>query len=233
MQILWRLVLAHLLADFTFQTDYIAKWKRLNVYGGITHSLIFFVCGAALCSGSLGETWPFLGSSIQLNGWLALMLLSFFHFLEDEWRVWAIKRFNSADSFLFFVVDQVIHLLLIFIFFPPLAAAPREKIIFLAILFVMTTHFSSIFVYFAEKAVRGSAVLEPRERYYAMAERLAIGLALLLPGFWAASFVAAWLPRLLINKKEHPEFNVSFVNIAVSNLLAVLFGVIARVVYYG
>ena len=55
MDIFWRLVLAHLLADFTFQTDFIAKWKRESIFGGLIHSFIFFVCASLLCFARLHE----------------------------------------------------------------------------------------------------------------------------------------------------------------------------------
>ncbi len=153
MEIFWKLVLAHLLGDFTFQTDFIAKWKRESIFGGLMHSLIFFACAAALCFGQLGEHWAAWGVSFPVNGWVMLAVLSLFHFFEDEWRVRTIRKAQSADSFLFFIIDQCIHIGLIFVFFPPQTWQMPEKWIFLSMLFVLTTHFTSIFVYFSEKAV--------------------------------------------------------------------------------
>ena len=231
MAIFWRLILAHLLADFTFQTDFIAKWKRKNLFGGVVHSLVFFVCAAALCYAQMGQPWSVFGRQFPVNGWFALTLLTFLHLLEDEWRVWTVNRSNSADSFIFFLIDQFVHVALIFIFFPLQSAYYNEKWVFLAILFIMITHFSSIFVYFLEKEVMGSAKLETRERYYSMGERLAIGLALLLPGLWAFSFTAVWLVRAVFKRGKNRE-DVSILNAAVSNALAVLFGLAARSIFY-
>lgn len=230
MDLFWRLILAHLLADFTLQTDYIASWKRKNMAGGLAHSLVFFVCGAALCFGQLGDPWVVFGHSLPVSIWVALAALTFFHFLEDEWRVQTIKRASSKDSLLFFFVDQGVHVALIFLFFPPLAAQSPEKWVALAILLVLTTHFTSIFIYFIEKQLRGSSELVASERYNSMAERLVTGLLLLLPGAWAL-ISAAWLGlvffRWFKNKQAVPALNM-----AIGNSLAVLFGIMARAVFY-
>jgi len=232
MQILWRLVLAHLLADFTFQTDFIAKWKRESIFGGLIHSFVFFACASVLCFSQLGRPWAAFGIALPANGWVALALLSFCHFLEDEWRVRTIRKFRSADSFFFFLLDQFIHLALIYFFFPPGRIARPETWVMFGMLFVLATHFASIFVYFIEKTVSGSSRLDTRERYFSMAERLAICIALLLPGFWALSFAAAWLPRMFISR-SHPEYDTSFLNHISGNLLAIILGVAARTIYYG
>ena len=232
MGIFWRLILAHLLADFTFQTDFIAKWKRKNIFGGLAHSFIFFVCASALCFGQLGQPWLLFGRYFHINCWAVLGVLSFFHFLEDEWRVRTIRKLVSADSFFFFLLDQCIHIALIFVFFPPQTYQLPEKWIIFAILFVLTTHFTSIFVYFTEKTVSGSSKLGIGERYFSMAERLTVGLALVLPGFWAFGVVAAWIPRLFIGRR-YPEYRASRVNMIIGNSLAIFFGLIARAVYYG
>ena len=39
MAIFWRLILAHFLADFTFQTNAVASWKRQSVWGMAVHVL--------------------------------------------------------------------------------------------------------------------------------------------------------------------------------------------------
>ena len=49
--IFWRLVLAHLLADFSLQTNRLAAWKRQSPLGTLVHSVIFGMCAAVLC-------WP-------------------------------------------------------------------------------------------------------------------------------------------------------------------------------
>jgi len=228
MELLLRLVLAHFLADFTLQTNYIARWKRENVSGGIAHSLIFFACSIVLCYARLGQVWVTVGS-LQVHGWIALAALSFLHFCEDEWRVWTIKRLGTPDSVWFFLWDQCIHLILVFVFAPLGPGRGLEKPVLLAILFILVTHFSTIFVYYVEKGVLGSADIETQEKYYSMAERLVIALALLLPGWWALAVIGILVFKFFFSRKF---WEVTRLNLAIGSALSVLFGLCARYVFY-
>jgi hypothetical protein len=170
-------------------------------------------------------------AGIAVTGWAAIAVMTVFHFVVDEWRVWTIQRLNSPDTFLFFLLDQFIHLLLIFLFSPLLPASVPETWVVLAILLVLTTHFTSIFVYFLEKDLFGFARLHGREKYFSMAERLATALSLLLPGLWAFSFLAVWLLGMVMRRRrQDPDF--SWLNIILGNVLAVIFGLIGRSIYY-
>ena len=168
MQIFWRLILAHLLTDFTLQTNFIAGWKRKNLWGGMAHSLVFFVCSWVLCYGRLTDVWVTFGNNVVIQGWTAITLLTILHFLEDEWRVWTIQRLNSPDNIWFFLWDQFIHFVLIFVFFPVQNGFNPEKGILLAILFILTTHYATIFIYYMEKDFFGHAELITEKKYYSM-----------------------------------------------------------------
>jgi hypothetical protein len=230
--ILWRLVLAHLLADFTFQTNFIAAWKKRNVWGGILHSAMFLVIGTALCWGYLTDIWVIVGGELIIQGWMALILLSILHFVEDEWRVWTIQKFNSPDNFAFFVWDQVIHLILIFVFFPAqLGFKTDETWVVLAILFVLTTHFTTIFVYYIEKDIFNRTDALADDKYVFMAERLLIAVCFLLPGWWAFSFLGVWALRTLVTRMFKKMPATSWTNILIGNGMAVLFGLFARLIY--
>jgi hypothetical protein len=231
MQIFWRLVLAHFLADFTLQTSFIVNWKRKNSWGGLVHSAIFLVCSLLFCLPLLSEPWPMPGNLFVLPGWLALLILSALHFVVDAWRVWAIKKRKMPDSFLFFLSDQFIHLLLIFLFSPYRTPFVSEKWVYLTILLVLVTDFSTIFLYFLEKDLFGYTRLLMQQKFYAMAERLVTALALLLPGWWALAFLVVWLTRLSVNR-THDKYDFSWFNILAGNALAVLFGIIGRYIYY-
>jgi hypothetical protein len=220
MEIFWRLVLAHFLADFTLQTNFIAQWKRRNIVGGVIHSLLFFICGGSLCFGSL-----------SINGWLLLAFVTLLHFIEDAWRVHRVKRSPASDSFLFFAYDQFIHLSIIFMIFPPVTGSLPEKWVILAILFVLVTHFSSIVIYFLKKDFTKAPGTSEREKYLSMIERLAIFSALLLPGWWALSFLLVWL-FIAFTIRFRPEKNLSWLGLVSGNLLAVFFGIVARLTYY-
>ncbi|MFH1074299.1 MAG: hypothetical protein V1752_04335, partial [Candidatus Firestonebacteria bacterium] len=184
-----------------------------------------------LCWNYIGETWLAPAAGINLHGWLVLLILTSLHFLEDEWRAWTIQKLNSPDSLFFFLWDQFIHIALIFVFFPDQINLHPEKWVLLAILFVLTTHFSAILIYFIEKEVFGYSRLLTQEKYYSMGERLVTSLSLLLPGWWALSFFMLWLVRIVVHwTKSDREFSV--INIVAGTLLAVLFGLLARLLIY-
>src|SRR4051812_43217922 len=115
MIIFWRLVLAHILGDFTLQFNAIAHWKRHSKWGMAVHVLTHPIVSGAL-------TWPFLGRVwietrwLHLPGWLCVLLIGFFHYLEDEWRVWSIQKTGAPDSTVFFFWDQAVHLAVILAF---------------------------------------------------------------------------------------------------------------------
>src|SRR5690348_17232091 len=110
MEIFWRLVLAHFIADFSLQTNHIAQWKRESPMGIALHVLMHPLVSAML-------VWPFITLSwiktpwFAVPGWLCILILALMHYLEDEWRVYAIQKTGSADSTGFLLWDQLIHMI--------------------------------------------------------------------------------------------------------------------------
>jgi len=231
--ILWRLILAHLLIDFTFQTNFIAEWKKRNVWGAALHSALFLAVGSILCWGYLTDIWMIVGGQFIIQGWMAILLLTMLHFFEDEWRVWTIQKLNSPDTFVFFIWDQVIHIVMILVFFPAqFGIKTDETWVILAILFILTTHFTTIVIYYIEKDRFGHTEVLTHGKYYFMAERLLVAVCILLPGAWALSFLGIWLIRLAITRIWKKLLVTSWTNIMVGNALAIVFGILARLVYY-
>ena len=89
---LYRLILAHLLTDFPFQTSYIFKLRK-NWWGNLIHASIFIPTGAIL-------VLPFLGKA-----WLCVVFIGITHFIIDQWKVIKTKDGNIW----LFLVDQIIH----------------------------------------------------------------------------------------------------------------------------
>ncbi|OGS17575.1 MAG: hypothetical protein A2219_01345 [Elusimicrobia bacterium RIFOXYA2_FULL_50_26] len=231
MEIFWRLLLAHLLTDFTFQTDFLARWKLKSIAGVLVHSLVFFVCAGALCFPEINDVWPIKEPYVALRGWLVIAILSLLHFLEDGWRVWAINRENSSDSFAFFLWDQFTHYFMLFVFAPAGGGLLPGKWVSLGIIFVLATHFSAIVIYYIQKGLRNPVQIMRKEKYYFILERFAIAAALMLPGFWALTFAVVLLMRKAVKKISFPS-PFSPVNLAASPLLAITFGTLARIIFY-
>lgn len=245
--IFWRLILAHLLIDFTFQTNFIAEWKKRNVWGALLHSLMFLVFGVILCcwfpdpnQSLLRWEWTYLtdiwvmtaNNTIIIQGWMAILLITILHFIEDEWRVWTIQKLNSPDTMFFFIWDQIIHVILIFVFFPERFGIHPELWVMFAILFVLTTHFTTIFIYYLEKDIFGHTNVLIHDKYTAMTERVVTAMSLLLPGWWALSFLVLWTARGVGLRFLRKPQGFSWTNLLVGNGMAVFFGLLARWIYY-
>src|SRR5258708_1140857 len=117
MLIFWRLFLGHLLADFTFQFNFIHSWKLHSSWRIIIHSTLhpfFYTC---LTWNYLDDVWVH-SRYLWLRGWMCILLITLFHFLEDAWRVNNVRQYPSHDNTLYFLWDQAIHCLCLFIFLP-------------------------------------------------------------------------------------------------------------------
>lgn len=227
MYFFWRLLLAHILADFTFQTNRIAKWKREDVSGVFFHVLIFLFFAVAI-------NYQYLP---RRDFALALLILAASHVIEDQWRVYSITKYKSPDNLIFFLWDQFVHILLIFVLAPkdPIEASP-EKWVYIVIIFVLASHFSTVFIYFLKKAFYSDATIVTEEKYHGIVERLLIVGCFIIPGklYWIIMPVAAILiigQRLSI-KNMQPNLDFSTFNIATSSIIGIVLSILARVVWY-
>ena len=117
MDIFWRLLLAHLLADFTLQFDIVNRMKRKNVWGMSLHCLTHLATASALTWSSLPVVWFTLGP-VRVNGWGALAIMLTAHFLIDEIRIYSMKRLGYPDGTISFLADQVLHIYVLFLISP-------------------------------------------------------------------------------------------------------------------
>ncbi len=222
MFLFWRLILAHLLADFTLQTNKIAEVKSKNIFGVMVHTLIFFMLSL------------FLYNNFLENNWIYIVVIALSHFFIDTMRIVVIKKYRKKDSVLFFIVDQILHISIIFLvwkFFLVLSAPlMRERWVIVLALYIIATHFTTIFIYylknFDETSIKG------KEKYYGIAERTIIFFCLLLPGFWKMLFPLVWMGRFFLAKTRIKEqLDYSRENIIVGSGMAIIVGIIARIVY--
>lgn len=228
MNVFWRLILAHLLTDFTFQTNGIAEWKRRSFWGVLVHSSIFLVLSVIF-------TWPLLLQTWwKLPGYICVILLFAIHIVEDYYRIFSIRKVGSPDNIFFFLWDQFIHVILIFLFSPlDTGKIFGEKLFIIFSLAVMVTHFTSIFIYYIEDAFFGNELITKRlkGKYYLIVERLLIFACFLLPGFWWIIFPAVWIVRPF-TYRNNTEFKFSHLNVILSNLSAIGFGILARLILF-
>lgn len=179
MKIFFRLLLAHLLTDFTFQTDFIARWKRKNFLGVVVHSLIFFIFGIFLLWHELGNIW------FKLPGWVWMIILFILHMVEDESRAYNVRHFHTEDNILYFLWDQFIHIIFLYL------SSPKnnfdfEPVILILCLIILGTHFTSVLVLYIENMFYSKEVAEKnfKFKYLYIFLRLITILLFLFPGQW-------------------------------------------------
>ncbi|MDD5657223.1 MAG: DUF3307 domain-containing protein [Elusimicrobia bacterium] len=234
MAIFWRLLLGHLLADFTLQTNFINRWKRSSLVGMLAHCVMHPVCCAALTWPYLGETWSVLGE-LPLPGWACVLLLFAVHFLADQWRVMMIFKHKAPDNTLSFVWDQVIHGAVIFALFPlgpgsGLFAGP-ERWPVLACLLIFLTDACAVTLYFLEKDLYGTGFPRFDEKLVGMLERLVLALCFLLPrGGWLTA-APLWL-AVMFGLRARRLLDLTWFSLGFGAVAGVLGGLFARAAYF-
>ncbi len=235
MIIFWRLLLSHLLADFTLQFDVVNRLKRRNVWGMLLHCLTHFVVSAALTWNFLPETWFNLGP-LAVNGWGALALMLAAHFATDQLRVYSMKVLHFRDNTLSFLADQAVHFYVLFMISPVIINGPDlllgEKWAAIAAMLVLVTHFTTVLVYFFEKDMFGKGFPNFDEKYFLIFERLVLWAFFFAAGYWWLPFAAAWVFQLFYLKRKR-IIDLSKVNVWLSVAITVLLGLWTRFAYYG
>lgn len=97
-----RLLLAHLFADFPFQTKRVFERKVRGNFGIFIHSAIFAFTSAVLC-------FPYL-SSIEM--WGAVLYCGLTHYIIDKLKIVLFFRYQ-IDNLFIFLLDQLLHILVI------------------------------------------------------------------------------------------------------------------------
>ncbi|MEW5950566.1 MAG: DUF3307 domain-containing protein [Elusimicrobiota bacterium] len=234
MEIFWRLILAHLLADFTFQTDYVNRAKRSALAGMFLHVFTHIIFSYILVREYIWKTWFYI-FSVPFSGLAALFLLSAVHFAVDEIRVYMIKKLKYPDNTFSFLADQFAHIYFIFMFSPfsfENTVLIPEKWVFMISCLVMVTHFATVFFYFLEKDFSNAAFPGFDQKYFMIFERTVIWAFFMMPGIWWIGLLLLWLIQLFYVKKKR-IMDVSALNFYGSIFFASFFGILSRLAYYG
>lgn len=96
------LIISHLLGDYIFQFDVIARWKARSIWGVVAHggivTLTTLVCVLAVYS----VWWPYA------------VLIGLLHTLIDIVRARLLHTRNTKEDLAWFLLDQATHLAVIF-----------------------------------------------------------------------------------------------------------------------
>ena len=235
MIIFWRMFLAHLLADFTLQFDVVNRMKRKNVWGMLLHCFTHVFVSVVLTWPYLTQTWVHIGP-VPVNGWGAIALTLVFHFVIDQLRVYSMKQMRFKDGTVSFLVDQLLHIYVLFMICP-IAMEDRgfflaEKWIGIASMFVLVSHVSTVLIYFLEKEFFGKAFPGFDEKYFLIFERLVLWSFFFVDGYWWVPFAAAWVVQILYVRQKR-IIDLSKLNVALSIALTCGLGLWTRYIYYG
>jgi hypothetical protein len=152
--------------------------------------------------------------------------LTVLHFAEDYFRVTMVNK-GWPDNTLFYLWDQVIHILLLWIFCPKMSQSLNTVWPILGTLLVIVTHFATVSVWFIEKDIYGRDYPDTEEKYILILQRLAVWLAFFMPDPW-------WFVVLifLIGTFGHHvwrrRIDFSWTSVIMGNALAIICGSISR-----
>lgn len=235
MIIFWRLLLSHLLSDFTLQINVVNALKRKHITGMFIHCLTHFVVALALTQNYINDVWFSVGA-FKFTGWYALTVMIVSHFIIDELRVYSFQKMNYPDGIVSFLVDQLLHIYVLFMISPPAFQAGgffiAEKWIALPAMFVMVTHATTVFIYFLEKSFYNKKFPGFDEKYFLMFERLVLWALFLVPGWWWTLFAALWAAQFFYIRKKR-IMDLTLINIAASLTVTTALGFWTRYIYYG
>ncbi|MDO8804104.1 MAG: DUF3307 domain-containing protein [Elusimicrobiota bacterium] len=235
MIIFWRLLLSHLLADFTLQFDIVNRIKREHMWGMLIHCLTHFVVSAALTWHYLPDIWFSIGP-LGVNGWWALALMLAAHFAVDELRLYSMKTLHYRDNTVSFLADQLLHFYVLFLISPIVIPEPGlllgEKWAAIACMLVLVTHFTSVLIYFVEKDLFGKAFPHFDEQYFLIFERVVLWAFFFAAGYWWIPFALAWIFQLFYLRRKR-ILDMSRVNVWLSVAITIVLGMWTRFAYYG
>jgi hypothetical protein len=225
MEFFFRLLFGHLLADFTFQTNFLADWKRRSGAGLLVHVVIHPLCYIALTWPFLNQTWTLFGS-FRICGWAAVLIATLIHYVEDWFRVRQIAM-GWNDNTVFYVWDQAIHILVLWLLSPWKVQPLENTWPLIGSLFVVVTHFATVTIWFIEKDIYGREYPATEEKYLAILQRLAVWLAFFLPTpVWPVVVVVVFATFGRYIWRRRIDF--SRASLVMGNALALTCGLISR-----
>lgn len=196
MSIFWRLVLAHLLADFLFHFNFIYRLKNTKVFAGyFVHGVVFFLMGLICCHNFLNLPWINFGS-ISLDGTKSIFVLAVLHALLDKINPSETRSFDGYN-FSLFLLWQAIEIMLLFIVAPLVSVKGEsfivgDRFIFILIGSLVSTYFFMVLIYLFKRDFCHSTYPIFDERFVSTLYRLTLYLLLLMPSFWGYMLGLTW-----------------------------------------
>lgn len=109
MDILFFLILGHLIGDYALQTDYMAAQKKSSTAVLTFHVIVYILSLWAIIA--LYSLLYYPGLFIQLATILFLAVLFILHWLQDYIKC----RYNNGSK-QWYYIDQVLHLVMLYVY---------------------------------------------------------------------------------------------------------------------
>ncbi len=203
MIVFWHLLLAHLLADFTFHTDYIYRKKITNPFKGLSvHGFVYMVCLLVCCLPYLEMKW-FTLAGVSFNGVETIFLLTFIHMLSDYIDVSDNHDVIGMNA-LMFICWQIIEISVLFIV-APFMLTDKAGISFWILKFVIilngliiSAHALMVLIHLFTKDFVHTNYPTFDERYVSMIYRAGLYMSLVLPSYIAFVIALIWIGCLFV-----------------------------------
>lgn len=222
MFLFWRLIAAHLMGDFLFQSNKLAHWKQQSWKGVLVHSSIVMVVSVLFTVDYIATLFP----------WLIVLWIS--HFAIDQIKMMILKRKPSWDTIVCFSIDQMLHLVVAYAISMHCASVmllpPSETWMMIFACIAFLTYPMTITLYYFDRWLDNNAVLERSEKLYGTFERVAIAGCFLLPGIAWLLCIVFFVKRWILFKHKLMRFNR--VHAIGSCLSAVGIGIVLRMFFY-
>ncbi|MGC8866741.1 MAG: DUF3307 domain-containing protein [Elusimicrobiales bacterium] len=231
MEIFWRLLLSHFIADFTLQTNWINRIKREKTIGILVHVLIHLLTTYSLLYPYLSKTW----FNRIFNGYLIIFIICLLHFAVDQIRVYIIKKEVYPDNTLNFLVDQFFHLYFVFIF-SPFTNVPTdfsgERIVMILLFLAIVSHTTTVFIYYIEKDLTNASFPSFDQKYLMIFERIVLFGVFMIEGRIWYIVAVLWIAQLYYIKRKKIT-DISWINFVISIIMSFVCGLLSRYYYYG
>lgn len=153
MSLLLYFYLVHFLADYTFQSSCLVKYKSEHFLGIVIHSTVHLLTLLVILA-------PFLPNE---KVWISIAVIYFTHILIDQSKVMLNKRFPAYIRFFYFL-DQAVHMLVItacsyyiglltpeYLTGAALGLYSDQSVILYLFLLIIVTYFFDVTRYFVRK----------------------------------------------------------------------------------
>ena len=240
MFLFYRLLLAHLLADFPLQFTQLFRLKVSSRWGTAFHGGIFTLL-------ALIFAFPYLAHNSM---WVFILLLGISHIFIDETKLSLTRKFK-IDNLWLFLLDQGLHIGFIGLLaatslgrlvlnwplynFPSLLTQvyndPQSKVIIYIIAYLSATFGGTFLIYYFKKTffIRRleEVIISRPEKYFGILERFLIVSLVIFPGHFYFFIPVVLITRSIACARQKQLG--TWIDFLSSTILAITMGLILRI----